>query len=191
MANVKISQLPSLSTMTDIAQIPVVAGGTTYQITGSNLSSYFGGGYGNANVVANLAALGSNPVSTTGNVTSGNLLTGGLINAAGNITGSNLSAVNLVINNIRSDDSSFVNIEDGVNITGAIDASGNITGNLLTGGRVVTTPVAYSTLTAVTGARAFVNDGNLVASGNFGAQVSGGGANTVPVWSNGTNWYIG
>jgi hypothetical protein len=44
MANVKISQLPSLSTMTDIAQIPVVAGGTTYQITGANLSTYFGTG---------------------------------------------------------------------------------------------------------------------------------------------------
>jgi hypothetical protein len=75
---------------------------------------------------------------------------------------------------------------------GTIVGTGNITGgNINTGGRVVTTPVAYSTLTAVTGARAFVNDGNLVASGNFGAQVSGGGANTVPIWSDGTNWYIG
>jgi hypothetical protein len=27
--------------MTDLAQIPVVAGGTTYQITGANLSSLF------------------------------------------------------------------------------------------------------------------------------------------------------
>ena len=43
--------------------------------------------YGNANVVANLAALGSNPVSTTGNVTSGNLRTSGLVSATGNITG--------------------------------------------------------------------------------------------------------
>ena len=49
-----------------------------------------GSSYGNANVVANLAALGSNPVSTTGNVTSGNILTGGLISATGNITGGNV-----------------------------------------------------------------------------------------------------
>ena len=35
--------------------------------------------YGNSNVVANLAALGTNPVSTTGNITGGNLLTGGVI----------------------------------------------------------------------------------------------------------------
>ena len=33
--------------------------------------------YGNANVVANVAALGTNPVSTTGNVTGGNLLASG------------------------------------------------------------------------------------------------------------------
>lgn len=48
--------------------------------------------YGNANVVANLAALGSNPVTTTANITGGNILTSGLISATGNITGSNLSA---------------------------------------------------------------------------------------------------
>jgi hypothetical protein len=52
-------------------------------------------------------------------------------------------------------------------------------------------PVAYSALVARPGSRAFVNNGNLVASGNFGAQVIGGGANVVPVWSDGTNWYIG
>jgi hypothetical protein len=52
--------------------------------------------YGNANVVANLAALGSNPVSTTGNITGGNLRTVGLITATGNIT----SAANILGDNI-------------------------------------------------------------------------------------------
>ena len=55
----------------------------------------------------------------------------------------------------------------------------------------VQTPTALANLTAVAGGRAFINNGNLVASGNFGAQVGGGGSNVVPVWSNGTNWYIG
>jgi hypothetical protein len=41
--------------------------------------------YGNANVVANLAALGSNPVSTTGNITAGNFI--GNISITGNVTG--------------------------------------------------------------------------------------------------------
>ena len=116
MANVKISQLPSLSTMTNVAQIPVVAGGVTYQITGANLQNYFVGTYGNANVVANLAALGTNPISTTGNITAGTL-----------------DAVDLVINRISSDDSSFVTIEDGVNVNGTISATGNISGNYFIG----------------------------------------------------------
>jgi hypothetical protein len=75
-------------------------------------------------------------------------------------------------------------------------ASGADTANIVTTGgvtsrAVITTPVPLANLTAVAGSRAFINNGNLVAAGNFGAQVAAGGANTVPVWSNGTNWYIG
>ena len=58
-------------------------------------------------------------------------------------------------------------------------------------GAVVTPPVPLANLTAVSGGRAFVSDGNLAATGNFGANVAGGGANVVPVWSDGLNWYIG
>jgi hypothetical protein len=66
-------------------------------------------------------------VSATGNITGGNLLTGGLILATGNVTAGNLDAINLVINSIRSDDSSFVTIEDGVNISsGAISSQENL-----------------------------------------------------------------
>jgi hypothetical protein len=190
---------------------------------------------------------------TWGFSTTGNLTAPGDVSAVGNVTAGNLNAVNLVINNITSDDSTFVNIEDGVNVTGDIDASGNITGNYFIGNgsqlslinaatadilntnglstvfyptfvedrnneqilradvdlsyrtdtntltvgnlvisrSVVTTPVPFANLTPVAGARAFVNNANLVAAGNFGANISGSGSNTVPVWSDGTNWYIG
>jgi hypothetical protein len=87
--------------------------GNGSQLTGITSS------YGNANVVANLAALGSNPVSTTGNITAGNIIAG------------NLDAINLVINNISSDDSTFVTIEDGLNVVGAVAVLGNITGSNL------------------------------------------------------------
>jgi hypothetical protein len=70
--------------------------------------------------------------------------------------------------------------------TGNLTAPGNIS-SLTT----ITTPVALANLTAVAGARAFVSDANLTAAGNFGNQISGGASNTVPVWSDGTNWYIG
>jgi len=95
-SNIKFSQLPNLGTITANTTVPVVAAGTNYTITAANLQSYvnsstgnvtanyfIGNGsqltglpatYGNANVVANLAALGSNPVSTTGNITGGNIL---------------------------------------------------------------------------------------------------------------------
>lgn len=154
-----------------------------------------------------------NDVANTGqvlfyNTTSKEITYGNTVSVAGNITGGNLSAVDLVINRISSDDSSFITIEDGVNVNGAISATGSITGgnvimpgsggditmtggNITGAGTVVTTPVALSSLTTVAGGRAFVNDGNLVAASNFGSQIGGGGSNVVPVWSDGTNWYVG
>ena len=53
----------------------------------------------------------------------------------------------------------------------------------------VTTVGALGTMTS--GTRAFVSDSELVAGGNFGASVTGGGANSAPVWTDGTLWYIG
>lgn len=134
------------------------------------------GTYGNANVVANLAALGSNPVSTTGNITAGNL-----------------DAVNLVINNISSDDSTFVTVEDGLNVVGDIDLSGNITGgNVSTAGVVKTGSFVTGTIPTAAGvgagARAFVTDAT---SFTFGNLYVGGAANAMPVWSDGAAWYVG
>ncbi len=84
------------------------------------------------------------------------------------------------------------NSAEGVKMSGYANVVGNVTGgNIITSGTVKTTPVALSALTAAAGARAFINNSNLAASGNFGAQIGAGGSNTVPAWSNGTNWYIG
>jgi hypothetical protein len=102
-------------------------------------------------------------MSATGNITGGNVTTAGLMSATGNITGGNLNAVNLVINRISSDDSSFVNIEDGINVTGTIDVSGNITGGNLNAaglslsGNVVS---AINTTSAIT-TTANITGGNL------------------------------
>lgn len=100
----------------NVSSFMAAFGSNVVSTTGNITAGYFVGNgsqltgvvssYGNANVVANLAALGSNPVSTTGNITAGNI-----------------SANNLVINSIRSDDSTFVTIEDGLNVTsGAISS---------------------------------------------------------------------
>ena len=107
--------------------------GNTFQINYANgTPASLGSTYGNANVVANLAALGSNPVSTTGNVTSGNLLTGGLISATSTIT----SAANIVGGNLRTGGliSATANITGGNILTGGlVSATGNVTGNYFVG----------------------------------------------------------
>ena len=68
--------------------------------------------YSNANVVTLLAAFGSNTVSTTGNITSGNVLTGGLISSTGNIsTAGQISAAA----NVTTGGSSYVIVTNTTN----------------------------------------------------------------------------
>jgi hypothetical protein len=246
----------------DITGSLTLPGGSRFRPLGPNLDIFAGtGSYVNLITSDESSYMGvggaGGYVVTAGGTwdfnTNGNLTAPGNISAVGNVTAGNLNAVNLVINRITSDDSSFVNIEDGVNVTGDVDALGNITGNYFIGNgsqlslinaatadilntnglstvfyptfvedrnneqilradvdlsyrtdtntltvgnlviseSVVTTPVPFANLTPVAGARAFVNNANLVAAGNFGSNISDGGSNTVPVWSDGTNWYIG
>ena len=121
--------------------------------------------YGNSNVVANVAALGTNPVSTTGNITGGNVLTGGLISATGNITGGNVLTGGLIsaTGNITGG-----NVLGGANVnatthTGTtVSVSANVTGgNLLTGGLISAT----STITSA----ANITGGNLLTIGLISA----------------------
>jgi len=219
-------------TVGGVSNVAVFATTGTYvagvvSATGNIIGNYFVGNgsqltgivssYGNANVVANLAALGSNPVSTTGNITAGNIIAGnldavnlvinsitsddstfvtiedglnvvGAIAILGNITGNNL-----VINRISSDDSTFVTVEDGLNVVGDIDLSGNITGgNVSTAGVVKTGSFVTGTIPTAAGvgagARAFVTDATSVTFGNL---YVGGAANAMPVWSDGAAWYVG
>ena len=67
--------------------------------------------YGNSNVATFLAAFGSNTISTTGNVTSGNVLTGGIMSSTGNATHGNILTAGLV------------------SATGNITTAGNFVGN--------------------------------------------------------------
>jgi len=130
-------------------------------------------------------------ITVSANTQTWTFATTGTLSAPGNITAIGLQGDgNLVIrSNVAGiartwtfDSLGDLNLPLGGNISG----SGYITAQ-----RVITDPVPLANLTAVTGARAFVSDGNLAAAGNFGAQIGSGGANTVPVWSDGTNWYIG
>jgi len=121
--------------------------GNGSQLTGITVAST----YGNANVVANLAALGSNPVSTTGNVTSGNLLTSGIVSSTGNITANNgmfttivntasyTGSIVSVTGNITANNGMFTNIVNVASHTGAVvSVTGNVTANNATFANVIT-----------------------------------------------------
>ena len=111
---------------------------------------YFGNGsqltglpatYSNANVTSLLASFGSNVISTTGNITSGNLLTPGLVSAAGNVTGtyilgngSQLTGLPATYSNANVT-SLLANFGSNV-----ISTTGNITaGNFITPGKISAT----------------------------------------------------
>jgi hypothetical protein len=105
--------------------------GNTSAINYANGTSILSGigGYGNANVVANLAALGSNPVSTTGNITAGYFLGNGsqltgIVSSYGNANvAANLAAFG------SNPISTTGNITAGTGIINAASVSGNISGN--------------------------------------------------------------
>jgi hypothetical protein len=113
--------------------------------------------YTNANVSTFLAAFGSNTISTTGNITGGNIdlsymggaakgnVTGGNISMSGNITGGNVATGGLVsaTGSITTGSSvSAVGTVTGANLAtgGTVSATANITGgNVATGGIVSST----------------------------------------------------
>ena len=141
----------------------LIATGTVSASGNITANYFFGNGsqltgiaasYGNANVVANLAHLGSNPVSTTGNVNSGNVLTGGLISATGNVTGGNL-------------------ITSGTFQSASLSSSGNLTFTANTAN------IVFNTGAYISGnANSLGRDGSLVlqpaANGTFQGVVVGG-----------------
>jgi hypothetical protein len=105
------------------------------------------------------------------------------------LTSGNLYNTELFLGN----DDLYVKLANTGNIViNSNDSAGNIAQwSFEVTGALHSPTVDFANLIPAAGARAFVNNANLVAAGNFGAQISGGGSNTVPVWSDGTNWYIG
>ena len=65
-----------------------------------------------------------------------------------------------------------------------LDVDGTLKSTVYT---VATLPVAATTA----GQRSFVSDATATHAAGIGTTVTGGGANFVPVYSDGTNWIIG
>ena len=136
-------------------------------------------------VLANLnyanGYLASNLVGSTSNIVNGNSNVS-ITTANGDITLSAVGTANVL-----------VVTGTGANITGTANVSGTANvGNLNATGIVKTGVFATANIpaaaTAGAGARAFVTDATLA---TFGSAYVGGAANAVPVWSDGSAWYIG
>lgn len=140
------------------------------QIVGNLILSGAGGSYFVSAAQAVLAQSVTNAAQS--NITSVGTLTS--LTVSGNISVGNANLGNLLVAN-------FATINNNLTATGNIIAA-----------VVKTTPIAVASLpSAVTvgaGARAFVTDAD---STTFNAAVVGGGSNNMPVFSNGTGWFIG
>ena len=101
---------------------------------GSQLTNLPAGNYSNANVAnylptytGNLVSL-TGPVTTTANITGGNLVTAGSITATGNIAGGNIATGNLIAANVAS--------------LGTVSAVGNVAGTYFIGNGAFLTGIA-------------------------------------------------
>ena len=119
----------------------------SYILGNGALLSGLAAGYSNASAASFLSSFGSNTISTSGNITSGNILAGA-VSASGNITGnyilgngallsglaagySNASAASFLSSFGSNSISTSGNITSGNILTGAVSASGNITGAII------------------------------------------------------------
>lgn len=145
--------------------------------------------YGNANVAANLAAFGSNPISTTGNITGGNLSGTSIVGTLTTAAQPNITSVGT----LSSLDVTGNATGGNVLTAGIVSATGNITGNYFIGNGSQLTGIAssYGNANVAANLAAFGNNpisttGNITGSyfiGNgsqlTGVIASGGRGNTI------------
>ena len=150
-----------------------------------------------SNAQVSIANTGGSALSVAGNVTGGNILTGGAVSASGNVTGSNVltgglisatstitSAANVIGGNLTTGGrvSATANITGGNVLTGGlISATGNITGNYIlgNGSQLTGLPATYSNANVATFLAAFgsntISTTGTINSGN----ITGGNILTV------------
>jgi hypothetical protein len=167
--------------------------GQTFSAKVDNITTAFDGA-GNIIVKAsanlttpNIGAATGTSLNTTGNVTGGNVLTGGLVTATGNVTGGNVLTAGFVSAAGTVTGSSFLgsvvsvtaNVTGGnlltaglISATSTITSAANITGgNLLTGGLISST----GTITSA----ANITGGNVLTGGAVSATANITGGNVL------------
>ena len=172
--------------------------------------------YGNSNVTSLLAAFGSNTISTSGTVTSGNItgsniLTGGLISASGTITGTShlgavvsvtgaVTAASVVGGVITGSSTSVTGTQTAASTVGGVitgtstSVTGNTTaGNILTGGLISATGNITGGNIISTGTSGNITGANVISATTFSAtgNITGGNILTAGQVSTVGNLYLG
>ena len=198
----------NLATAGTVSAIGIVTGGNVLtggvvSATGNITGNYFIGNgsqltglpatYGNANVATFLAEYGSNTISSTGtitagNITGGNVLTGGDVSATGNISGNYilgngalLTGVITSVANINNGTSNVTVVSSGGNVTVGVGGTGNVavfatTGEYVSGLLSVTGNITSGNISAtnITGTLTTASQTNITAVGILGSlSVSG------------------
>ena len=174
MATTSITALPQTNTIDAATVFPGDYSASTYKITVSTLGTFI-----NTNAAT---------MSATGNITGGNLLTGGVtigsitVSAAGNITGANVIVPGVLVStNIMSATGNITGgnlLASGVLIsTNTISAAGNITGGNISTSGVLSTAANVSGGNLI--AASAVNSSTMSASGN----ITGGNITTAGIFT--------
>lgn len=178
MTNIKITALTNIgSNLAFTTLLPVVnmSGApetqkANLQILGNYILNNAGGPY--------FASCGKAIVAeTVANAAQPNITSVGILNSLHVAGNTNLGCNNFVVT------SNSVQVSSNVTVTGT---------NSLIASTLKTTPTTFGLLPAAStvgaGARAFISDSSVTA---FNQPAVGGGSNFMPVFSNGTSWYIG
>jgi hypothetical protein len=157
--------------ITSVANINNGTSNVTVVSSGGNVTVGVGG-TSNVAVFATSGEYVTGVVSASGNVTGGNLLTGGLVSAAGTITGtSHLGSVVSVTANVTGGN---------VLTAGVVSATGNVTGNYFIGnGSQLTGISATSIANGTSNVSVVSSGGNITVGVNGYSNVAVFGTNTL------------
>jgi hypothetical protein len=150
----------------------------TLNIDGNSSNILYGNGvfasapvtYGNSNVATFLANFGSNTISTTGNITAGNLNTTGVVSAAGNVAGNFILGNGFYLTGIAAGGSSISNGNSNVSVS----ANSNVTVSVGGTSNVATFTTTGLTITsnlAVSGESNLGSVGNVIITGGSNGYV--------------------
>ena len=182
--------ISNITAVSNLAVTLIANGSTSVATTGSGANAVVSvGGASNVAVFATTGEYITGVLSVSGNVTGGNILTGGLISATGGIntnttviaTG-NIRGGNLIANGLIT---ATGNVTGGNILTaGQVSATGNVTGNYILGNGALLTGI----ITSVTNISNGTSNVSVVSSGG-NITVGVGGTSNVVTWAT-TGQYI-